>query len=389
MNKFIDYVSFDKIEDDVSSIIDNYINQNFNNDVLKNISKNRLFWLSKGLLIVLSILGLVLLVGGFTLIAFLTNAGMIVLCVILIILGLISYGIVIWSAVINRRLSKSICKNIRTKEALKAIFNNYQQLQWINLDETKLEGTLNERQCINWIHDTGWYDGWYYDETLEFDNVFGGAINNNPFDAISLKLQVYRIVCDRNGCHKQTRSDQYVLLEVDTNILWDCNLSITHKASPFKENLKKEELENEKFNKEFALYTNDSIGIRMLLTPLAQENLTKLLGEKVVKHIAFYKYNGRILIMLKAKYGSFGRLKKFWFVDHIKKNMFKALLLQTQTLYIVGQFLNAFPLIQAEEFKKEQSTDFLKMNQFIDNKVIDKGDADKSKKKWFEFNKTI
>ncbi len=381
MDKFVDYIPFEEIEKNVSSVVENYINQHFNNHVFENISKTRLFCLSSWLLITISILGLILLVGGFTTIAFLTNSGMIALCVILILLGLISYGFVIWSIIINRRLTKKICKNISTKEVLKLLFNQQESLQWISLDETKLNDTLNEGQCIRWIHDTGWYNGWYYEKTLEYDNVFGGMINNNPFDAISLKLEVYRIVCDRNGCHKQTRHDQYVLLEVNTNVLWDCNLSITHRASPFKEGLLEADLENDKFHKEFKLYTNDPIGTRMLLTPLAQETLTKLLGEKTIKHIAFYKFQGRILIMVKSKYGSFGKLKSFWFVDHIKKNVFKALVLQTQTLYIIGHFLNAFPLIQAEEFEKKQSTDIKAMNHYIDSKAIDKDDTPFKKKK--------
>ncbi len=351
MDKYIDYKKFSDIEATVKPIINDYVAKNLNTTILKDLSKFKKIAYSKITMIILGVLGIILIAVG----AFIVTSDSLIPGAIVAIIGLILIGLDFMFYLNGARYAASITKRIQTKEAISTIFNSLESLNWITVNDKAIEHNIEEQNAIKWVHTTGWFQGWSYDRTIEFTKSYSGEIDSNPFTITSLKLRLYTLEREKDGYRKKYKNEQFVFFEVNTDVINESEINITHNAHPIKNNLKKIELESEEFNHNFKLLANDEVKVRMFLTPLAQESLVKLVGENALKHVFLYKCNGRLMIIVKCKYGSFGSLNKFKFIDKIQSNVVEALMIQTETVYLLSHLLLSFPMIQQEKYKSKNA----------------------------------
>ncbi len=355
MDKYIDYKKFSEIGTTIEPVINDYVAKNLNGKILKDMSKFKKIAYSKITMIILGVLGIILIAAGAYVVSSETDS-ISTLGVVLAIIGLILIGLDFIFYFKGARYAASMTKQIQTTEAISAIFNSLESLNWISINDKEIEHSVEEQNAIKWVHTTGWFQGWSYDRTNEFAKTYSGEIDSNPFTITSLKLRLYTLEHDKDGYRKKYKNEQFIFLEVNTDVINESEINITHNAHPIKGNLKKVKLESQEFDHNFKLLANDEVKVRMFLTPLAQENLVKLVGENALKHLFLYKCNGRIMIIVKCKYGSFGSLNKFKFIDKIQSNVVQSLMIQTETVYLLSHLLLSFPMIQQEKYKQKNES---------------------------------
>ncbi len=353
MDKYIDYKKFESIKTDVEPIVNDYVSKNLNGKILKDLSGFKKFAYSKITMIIAVVLGIALIIGGGVLVVNSMEDGSINTGLALVVIGLIAIAIGAICYFSGSKYVSSVTSRIETKEAMSTIFNSMESLKWITLNDKELDYMIEEPDAIKWVHSAGLFEGWSYYQTNEFVRAYSGTIDSNPFSITSLKLRLYTLEHTKDGERRKYKNEQFILFEANSDVINECEINITHNTHQIKGNLKKIKLESEEFDKTFKLLSNDEVKVRMFLTPLAQENLVKLVGEKALKTMFLYKCDGRIMIIVECKYGSFGKLNKFHFIDKLQSQVSKSLMTQTETIYLLSHLLLSFPMIQQEKYSSK------------------------------------
>ena len=355
MDKYINYKKFSEIAPSIEPVINDYVKKNLNTKIIKDLSKFKKIAYSKTTMIILGILGIIFIAVGAFIMVIITD-DISVSGVIVTIIGVVLIGLDFIFYFKNTKYAASITKRIQTTEAISTIFNSLESLNWITIKDTEIEHNIEEENAIKWVHAAGWFQGWFYERTNEFVKTYSGEIDSNPFTMTSLKLRFYTIESNGNSCYKRCINEQFVFLELNTDVINESAISLAHNACPIKGDLKKVELENENFDRDFKLLASDEIEARMFLTPLAQENLVKLVGKNAFERVFLYKCNGRIMIIVKCEYGSFGSLNNFKFINKIQSNVVRSLMIQTKIVYLLAQLILSFPMIQQEKYEHKNKS---------------------------------